>query len=151
MPSPARLGSHFALSRHGFMTPMCQLSLARGLHFYEHAPSPCPRPDKPMAKRLLSFIQAPSKPWPPITRPTQPSLAYLFPPLPLTKHKYKTRTSSHTFLFAPLKLNFIASSQRTSTCCGGHSLQAKCATSISPPLKEIDVLINAYVSFYWNL
>jgi hypothetical protein len=29
MPSPARLGAHFALSKHGFMTPMRQLSLAR--------------------------------------------------------------------------------------------------------------------------
>jgi hypothetical protein len=47
----------------------------------------------------------------PITRPTQPSLAYIFLPLPLTKHKYKTRTSSYTFLFAPLKLNFIALSE----------------------------------------
>jgi hypothetical protein len=31
--------------------------------------------------------------------------------LPLTKHKYKTRTSSYIFLFAPLKLNFIALSK----------------------------------------
>ena len=59
------------------------------------------------------------------------------PPLPLTKHKYKTRTSSHILLFAPLKFNFIALNQRTSTCCGGHSLQAKCATSLSPPLRRL--------------
>src|ERR1700738_843593 len=68
-------------------------------------------------------------------------------PLPLTNHKYKTRTSSHIFLFAPRKLDLIASSQRTSTCCEALSLQAKCATSVSPPLKEIDVLINAYGFF----
>ena len=59
------------------------------------------------------------------------------PSFPLTKHKYKTRTSSHTLLFAPLKFNFIVSSQRTSTCCRGHSLQAKCATSLSPPLRRL--------------
>ena len=59
------------------------------------------------------------------------------PPLPLTKHKYKTKTSSHTLLFAPLKFNFIASNQRTSTCCGGHSLQAKCAISLSTPLRRL--------------
>jgi hypothetical protein len=47
----------------------------------------------------------------PITWPTQPSLAYPFSLLPLTKHKYKTRTSSYTFVFAPLKLNFIALSK----------------------------------------
>ena len=59
------------------------------------------------------------------------------PSLPLTKHKYKTRTSSHTLLFVPLKFSFIGSSQRISTCCGGHSLQAKCATSLSPLLRRL--------------
>ena len=72
----------------------------------------------------------------PITWPSQSSLACLFPPLPLTKHKYKTRTSSHTLLFAPLMFNFIALNQRISTCCGGCSLQAKCATSLSSPLRR---------------
>ena len=61
------------------------------------------------------------------------------PSLPLTKYKYKTRTSFHTFLFAPLKLNFIAISQRTNACYGRHCFEAKCATRVSPPLKEIDV------------
>jgi hypothetical protein len=55
--------------------------------------------------RFLGYIQGPSKLWPPITRLTQLSLAYLFPSFLLTKHKYKTRTSSHIFLFAPLELN----------------------------------------------
>ena len=59
------------------------------------------------------------------------------PLLLLTKHKYKIRTSSHTLLFAPLKFNFIALNQRTSTCCGGHSFQAKCATSLSPRLRRL--------------
>ena len=69
------------------------------------------------------------------------------PLLPLTNHKYKTRFSFHIFLFAPLKLNFMALSQRKNTCSGALCIQAKCATSVSPPQKVIDVLMNAYTSF----
>ena len=47
-----------------------------------------------------------------------------------------------------MKLNFIASSQRTNTCCGQHCLQSKCATSFSCPLKVIDILINNYVFLF---
>lgn len=53
--------------RHGFMNSMHQLSLACGSHFNVLMPSPCPRPNKPMARRFCGFIQGPSKPWPPIT------------------------------------------------------------------------------------
>ena len=67
------------------------------------------------------------------------------PPFPLTKQKYKTRTSSQIFLFAPLKLNFIALSQRTRTCSGWHCLEAQCVTNVSPPLKKIDFLLRFFV------
>ena len=50
-------------------------------------------------------------------------------------------TSSHNLLFAPLKWIFIASNQRTNIYC----LQAKYTTSVIPPLKEIDIIINAYI------
>jgi hypothetical protein len=30
-----------------------------------------------------------------------------------------------------------------------YVLKARCATSISPPLKEIDAIINAYILFHW--
>ena len=152
MPSLVWLGSHFALLRHTFVIPMRQFSLVCGLHFYEHVPSPCSRLDKPLAKRFLGFIEDLFKPWPPFTWPTQPSLTSLFFPFPWTKHTFKTSSSFYVFfLFAPLKLNFIALSQKTSTWCGGHCLQTKCATNVCPPLKEIDVFISAYVSFCWTI
>lgn len=57
------------------------------------------------------------------------------PCFPLTKHKYKTKTSSHTLFFVPHKLNIIASSQTMNTSCGGHYLQAKCDISVCPFFK----------------
>ena len=54
-------------------------STSGGLHFYEHAPIPCPCLDKPIGNMFIGFIQATSKPWPPITRLIQHNLEYLFP------------------------------------------------------------------------
>lgn len=68
--------------------------------------------------------------------------------IPLNKHKYKTKTLSYIFLFPPLNLNFIASCPKTSTYRKIHCLQARCVTSVFPPPKELDLLINLYVLFY---
>ena len=70
--------------------------------------------------------------------------------LPPTKHKYKTKFSSHIIVFTPLKLNFIFLSQWTSTCCRIRCLQTRFNTRVFPPLKKIDVLINVYALFYWS-
>lgn len=51
------------------------------------------------------------------------------------------------FFFAPLKLIFIALSQRISLYC----LKIKYITSVSSPLKEIDILNDAYASIYWDI